>query len=222
MRSALLLFSFSVIALLACGESSAPPTTPTSALPPRAAARPAAFANDDGAWGRYHSKRFQVSISLPDGKSWRIDDHSQPMMRAIHEGTSSKVSIQIEQQDELMNRHKCEERARTVGWVASKTMTTLDQEVIVGPEAYDSKIWVALDAAKPGGAVDGHVYLFGAFLRRCLFVHLETRVPGATDEDILSDRLAVARARMFRGLAIDPLRTTDDAVVPRDKPEIRR
>ena len=47
-------------------------------------------------------------------------------------------------------------------------------------------------------------------------------MPGATDEDILSDRLAVARARMFRGLAIDPLRTTDDAVVPRDKPEIRR
>lgn len=200
----------------------APATTPTSALPPRAAARPAAFASEDGAWGRYHSKRFLVSISLPDGKNWRIDDHSRPQMQATHEATSSKVTIQIEQQDDLMNRHKCEERARTTGWVPSKTITTVDQEVTVGPDAYDSKIWVALDAARPGGGVDGHIYLFGAFLRRCLFIHLETRVPSANDEDVLSDRLAIARARMFRGLAIDPLRTTDDAPLPRDKPEIRR
>jgi hypothetical protein len=66
------------------------------------------------------------------------------------------------------------------------------------------------------------VYLFGAFIRRCLLVHVSTRVPAATDEDILSDRLALARARIVRGLALDPPRVTDEAVVPRDKPEIRR
>ncbi|MBS2014989.1 MAG: hypothetical protein JST00_19010 [Deltaproteobacteria bacterium] len=211
-----------LLLVVACGDATAPPATPTSALPPRAEARPPTFANEDGAWGRFHSKRFQVSISLPDGKSWRIDDHSRPALAAVHEASSSKVSIQIEQQEELVNRHKCEERARETGWVPSKTLTTVDQEVTALPEAYDSKIWVAIDAARPGGALSGHVYLFGAFLRRCLFVHLETRVPSANDEDILSDRLAVARARMFRGLSLDPIRTTDDATVPRDKPEIRR
>jgi len=27
--------------------------------------------NDDASWGRYHSKRFNLSFPLPDGKAWR-------------------------------------------------------------------------------------------------------------------------------------------------------
>ena len=121
-----------------------------------------------------------------------------------------------------MNRQKCEARARALGWVSSTTLTTVEDETTIGPEAYDSRIWVALDAAKRGGALEGHVYLFGAFIRRCLLVHVATAVPSAKDEDVLSERLALARARMVRGLTIDPPRITDDATVPRDKPEIRR
>ena len=208
---------------IGCGDPPAASSPSKTAADGRSGvARAPAYPSEDAAWGRYHSKRFFLSISLPDGKAWKIDDHSRPSLFAVHEATGSKLAILATQEDELMNRQKCEERARELGWVPSKTLTTVEDQVTVGPEAYDSRVWVALDAAKPGGALDGHVYLFGAFLRRCLFVHLSTRVPSATDEDILSERLAMVRARMIRGLVLDPLRVTDDATVPRDKPEIRR
>jgi len=211
-----------VAAATACSDPPASGPHPATPGGDGVRPRPPPYATDDAAWGRYHSKRFFVSASLPDGKSWRIDDHSRPFLLALHEPTSSRLTLQITQEDELMNRGKCEARARDLGWVPSATLTTVEEQVTVGPEAYDSRVWVALDAARPGGAVDGHVYLFGAFIRRCLFVHLQTRVPSAADEDVLSERLAVARARIVRGLAIDPPRTTDDATVPRDKPDIRR
>jgi hypothetical protein len=213
-----------VVALLAllpsCGDPTAAPPPRTSAdVPVSSAPR---YPTDDASWGRYHSKRFLLSFPLPDGKAWRIDDHSRPSLFALHEATSSRVSVLTTQEDELVNRQKCEARARELGWVTSTTLTTVENEVTIGPEAYDSRIWVALDAAKPGGELEGHVYLFGAFIRRCLLVHVSTKVPSAKDEEVLSERLALARARIVRGLTLDPPRTTDDATVPRDKAEIRR
>lgn len=205
---------------LGCAGASAAPAIATPA--PASAARPAAYPEDDASWGRYHSKRFLLTVPLPDGKAWRIDDHSRPSLFALHEGTSSRLSILKTREDDLMNRKKCEERARELGWVTSKTLTTVEEEVTVGPDAYDSRVWVAIDAAKGGPGLEGHVYLFGAFLRGCLLVHLSTRVPAANDEDVLAARLAVARARIIRGMTLDPPRVTDDATVPRDKPEIRR
>jgi hypothetical protein len=206
---------------LSCGDP--------SAVPPRVAGSDAAvsstaprYPTEDASWGRYHSKRFLLSFPLPDGKSWRIDDHSRPSLFALHEPTSSRVSVMATQEDDLVNRQKCEARARDLGWVTSTTLTTVEDQTTIGPEAYDSRIWVALDAAKPGGALEGHVYLFGAFVRRCLLVHVSTKVPSAKDEDVLSERLALARARIVRGLTIDPPRITDDATVPRDRPDIRR
>ncbi len=193
----------------------APGATPTTAAAPR-------FPSEDASWGRYHSRRFNLSFPLPDGKAWRIDDHSRPSLFALHEATGSKVHVLTTQEDDLVNRQKCEVRARELGWVTSKTLTTVEDETTIGPEAYDSRIWVALDAARPGGALEGHVYLFGAFIRRCLLVHVSTVVPSAKDEEVLSERLALARARIVRGLTVDPPRVTDDATVPRDKPDIRR
>jgi hypothetical protein len=207
-----------------CGETpavTAPSSAAADAATPARATAPR-YPTDDASWGRYHSKRFLLSFPLPGGKAWKIDDHSRPSLFALHEATSSRVFVQATQEDELMNRQKCEARARALGWVPRATLTTVEDETTIGPEAYDARIWVALDAAKPGGELEGHVYFFGAFIRRCLLVHVATKVPSAKDEDVLSERLALARARIVRGLTIDPPRTTDDATVPRDKAEIRR
>jgi len=204
-------------AIAGCGgEAAAPP--PVSAV---AAPRGVAYPVDDASWGRFHSKRFLLSVSLPDGRAWKIDDRSQPWLVAAHEPTSSKLVVLGTQEDELMNRHRCETRARELGWVGP-ALTTVEEQVTVGPEAYDSRVWVAIEAAR-GGGLSGHVYLFGAFLRKCLLVHLTTTVASAGEEAVLSDRLAVASARMIRGLRIDPPRVTDDATVPRaPHPEPRR
>ena len=218
-RHAPLLITLALAAVTSCGEP--PAATPRGPESTPAASAPR-YPTEDAAWGRYHSKRFQLSFPLPDGKAWRIDDHSRPSLFAIHEATSSRIWVQATQEDELVNRQKCEERARALGWVTSTKLTTVEDQTTIGPEAYDSRIWVALDAGKPAGAIEGHVYLFGAFIRRCLLVHVSTLVPSAKDEDVLSERLALARARIVRALTIDPPRVTDEATVPRDKPEIRR
>jgi hypothetical protein len=221
-RAALLFFVVTPIA--ACGDPPAAQPAAKNAndtaaqVPPR----PPQFATDDAGWGRFHSKRFQLSFPLPDGKAWKIDDHSRPELVAVHPTTSSRVTARATHEEELMNRQRCEARARDLGFVPKGELTTVEDHVTVGPEAYDSRVWVALDAAKPGGAVEGHVFLFGAFLRRCLLVHVSTVVPSAKDEDVLSSRLAIARARIIGGLTLDPMRTTDDATVPRDRPDIRR
>jgi len=217
---AVLALLLTVVALSACGDPAPAPPPRTAATAPASTAP--RYPADDASWGRYHSKRLQLSFPLPDGKAWRIDDHSRPSLFALHEATGSRISVITTQEDDLVNREKCEARARALGWVTSTTLTTVDDETTIGPEAYDSRIWVALDAAKQGGGLEGHVYLFGAFIRRCLLVHVSTRVASPNDEDVLSERLALARARIVRGLTIDPPRVRSDAEVPRDKPEIRR
>jgi hypothetical protein len=215
-------FPFVLVMLAACADPPPPATpTPRTISDPPVSTAPR-FPMDDASWGRYHSKRFLLSFPLPDGKAWHIDDHSKPSLFAVHDATSSRVWVMTTQEDELVNRQKCEERARALGWVTSTTLTTVEDQTTIGPEAYDSRIWVALDAAKPGGELEGHVYLFGAFIRRCLLMHVSTRVPSAKDEDVLSERLALARARILRSLTMDAQRVSDDATVPRDKPEIRR
>jgi hypothetical protein len=189
-----------------------------------AATSTGATSAEDGAWGRFHSKRFQLTVPLPDGRGWRIDDHRQPELVALHPETGSRIAVQITQEEDLMNHDRCATRARELGWfprttdhAKAETLTTVEDEVQTGPDAYDSRIWVAIDPGATEGALEGHVFLFGAFLRRCLLVHYTTRVAAAKDESVLASRLAVASSRIVKGIAIDALRTTDSAQVPRDK-----
>lgn len=217
-----ILLTLATTASIACGACGDAPAQAPPRLPDTARTSAPRYPNDDASWGRYHSRRLLLSIPLPDGKAWKIDDHSRPSLFAVHEATGSKVSVITTQEDDLVNRKKCEERARALGFVTSTTLTTVDDEVTIGPEAYDSRIWVAIDAAKPGGVLEGHVFLFGAFIRKCLLVHVSTQVASAKDEEVLSERLALARGRIVRGLTIDPPRVTDDAIVPRDKPDVKR
>jgi hypothetical protein len=206
-----------------CGDPAPPPLTPPPSSSLASAKRGVPeFATDDASWGKFHSKRFQVTIPLPEGRAWKIDDHRAPELVAKHPPTSSSLSLRSTQEEELMNRQRCEVRARALGWVPEDPLTTVEDQVQTGPDAYDSRVWVAIQVARSGGALEGHVFLFGAFLRRCLLVHFATQVPSAQDEEVLASRLALASARILKSLSLDPLRTTDDAALPRDKPDIRR
>lgn len=208
-------------ALAAC--SSEPPPRPPAPPPTGADAGPAKPADGSwsSGWGKFHSKRFNVTLNLPDGKGWKIDDHHDPDMVAVHAATSSRLTVRATTEEGLMNRRRCEERARALGVLpdaAEKVFTTLEDEVWIGPEAYDSRVWVTIEAGRPGGAVVGHVFLFGSFVRRCLLVHLATSVPSANDEERLALRLAVAKEKVVKAIALDAPRTTEDAEIPRDRP----
>jgi hypothetical protein len=225
-RAVLTLAAFAVAAT-ACGE----PAPPAAAAPASAGVPPIVpeYPTDDASWGKFHSKRFQLSVPLPDGRGWKIDDHGHPELVAVHPPTSSTVTLVTTQEEELMNRTRCEARARSMGWLSrphgkedGEGLTTVDDQVQTGPDTYDSRVWVTIDAGRPDGALEGHVFLFGASVRRCLLVHVSTRVPSAKNEGVLASRLAIASARIVNGIRIDPPRTTDSATLPRDKPEIRR
>lgn len=162
-----------------------------------------------------------MSVPLPDGKSWKIDDHAQPELHAAHDPTRSRLVLFAWSENELMNRARCEDKARNRGLVADG-LSTVDDTVTIGPEAYDTRVWVAVMPGKDARApVVGHVFAFGAFVRRCLFLDFQSEVASAKEEETLSSRLAVVKVRLLGGLTLDAPRTTPDADIPPEKPEKR-
>jgi hypothetical protein len=190
-------------ALTACGGAGSGVATP--ALPPPKP--PAvAFPDDPRPLPRYHSKRLALSVPLPDGHSWRIDDHTRPELVATHAPTRSTVVVAVFRTDELVGRRECEDLARDRKLVPPEGMRTLEAEVGVTQQTFDTRTVVAVE---PGAAPDqplvGHVMAFGGFLRKCFVFHFSTHVDGAADEPVLSARLAYARARILGGLALETL-----------------
>jgi hypothetical protein len=177
--------------------------------------------DDPASWPTFHSQRFQLSVPIPDGRGWRIDDHKNPTLVATHAATKSRIEAWAAGQTDLMNRHKCEGRVRELGFVPKGDLTTVEDHVATFPEAYDSRIWVAIGGPRPGQPLEGHVFLFGAFLRRGLFVRFSTEVANADEEPVLSSRLAAARTRIVGKLTLDAPRIHADAEVARDKPSAR-
>jgi hypothetical protein len=182
-----------------------------------AATRPpeVAFSDDPRPLPHYHSKRLALTVPLPDGHAWRIDDHTQPELIATHERTHSKVVLAVIRADELVGRQQCEALARDRKLVPDGKLRTLEDAVDVTQGSYDTRIWVAVE---PGSGpttspLVGHVLAFGGFLRKCYVFHYSTEVGGTADEPVLSARLAYVRERILGGMRLDPF----DGV-PRQKP----
>ena len=117
-----------------------------------------------------------------------------------------------------MNRARCEEKARERGIVPTSELRGIEDTVTVGPEAYDTRLIVGIEAGKDARLpLRGHVLAFGSFIRHCLVFHYESAVPSGAGEQELSSRLAVAKVRILGGLALDPPRTTGNAEVLRER-----
>jgi hypothetical protein len=183
------------VALAACGSSTKPVPPP-----PPAPAEPAAF-TAGARMARFHSTRFGVSLPLPDGRRWRIDDHHAPVLRATHPPTGSLVELAVWREDELVNRAKCAERAREKGWApAAGAREEISTEVVSFPPGWDTGIRVGADHDEK--RVTGELVAFGAFIRKCLYFRFTTTAPLGSP-DVVSDRLAFVRLRVFGGLSLD-------------------
>ncbi len=184
----------------ACGGANAEgPADVPIAAPAQGPAQP--YPDAPGAWGRFHSRRFRMTIPLPDIDAWQIDDHSQPDLVAKEPRTRSTLLARMEDETRFMNHDHCEARARELGLAPSGELKTIVDELVNAPAAYDTRVRVQIESA-PGKLV-GHVTAFGADMRRCLMVHLTTEVAGEEDEQALSDRLAMARVRTIGGLKLE-------------------
>jgi hypothetical protein len=196
----------SALALSSCGASPGEraPSDPRTAGPGRGE-----FPEEPRALLRYHSSRFKLSLPLPDGHLWKIDDHKSAALVALHQPTRSTLTLQSFTEAEVMNRQKCEARAIAMGLFALRDPHTVEDLAIALPDGYDSRIWVALETRSSSGSfsgapLSGHVFLFGAFVRKCLFVHYATEVSSEKDEALLTSRLAVARLRIVGGIEMEP------------------
>ncbi len=195
--------------LAACGGAA---LAPAVALPPPARPVAVAFPDDPRPLPRFHSARLALSLPLPDGHAWRIDDHSQPELVATHPPTRSRVMVAVLRADELVGRTQCETLAHERRLVPSVDLQVLDQEIGITQESYDTRTLVAVDpGVGPDQPLVGHVMAFGGFLRKCFVFDFSTEVDGAANEAALSSRLAYARARILGGLKLDAFGTVTRA-----------
>jgi hypothetical protein len=163
----------------------------------------------------FHSKRFALTLPLPDGATWRIDDHTHETLVATHAPTRSTVTVVVFRADELVGRRQCEDLARTRKLVAlPDDLHVLEEQTGITQQTFDTRTVVGVaPGATPAEPLVGHVSAFGGFLRKCFAFDFATQVDGAAGEDVLSSRLAYARARILGGLAIEAL-----GIVEREHP----
>jgi hypothetical protein len=165
----------------------------------------ATFSEDPTPLARYRSNRIAVSLPLPDGRTWRIDDHSRPELVASHAPTRSTVTVSVFHADDLVGRTQCEALARARGIVPTGDLRTLENEVAYTQQTFDTRVWVAVaPSGAPDGSLHGYVMAFGGFLRKCFAFVFSTEVDAASQEPALAARLAFARARILGGLVLEP------------------
>ena len=199
-RDGALLLLVSSCCLFSCGAALAPAVAPPLQKPAAVA-----FPADLGPLPRYHSKRLALSLPLPDGAAWRIDDHSRPELVATHAPTQSRIVVAVMRTAALVGRTECEALAREMKVVPSADLSILEDEVAITQSTFDTRIRVALEAGtSPDRPLVGHVMAFGGFLRKCFVFHFSTEVGDASSFPVLSSRLAFARARILGGLELDP------------------
>ncbi|MDP9149219.1 MAG: hypothetical protein M3O36_04655 [Myxococcota bacterium] len=179
------------------------PPRPQQALNAASAVTAASSGHDAGPLPRYHSKRLGVSLPLPDGSEWRIDDHSSPELVATHAQTRSRVVVAVVRTSAVVGRAQCEDLARARKLVPVGDLRTLEDAVTTTQENFDTRVWVAIQpGVGPDHSLVGHVMAFGGFLRKCYVFGYSTVVNGASEEPLLSSRLALARTRILGGLQL--------------------
>lgn len=196
----LLPLAFSILSTAACT------TTATRTLPPAAAGHPAAARFDESPvrLPRYRSRRLGLSLPLPDGRAWIIDDHSRPELVAKHPATRSTVLVALIRTTENVGRAQCEELAKAQGLIAARELNVVEDEIAITQKTFDTHIRTGLEpVAAPDQPLVGHVTAFGGFRHKCLVFDFSTEVDGAAQEPALSARLAVARTRILDGLELD-------------------
>jgi hypothetical protein len=183
-----------VLAAQACAPSPDRPGPAAQPLP-----RPASSADiPDARWGRFPSRRFDLVVALPDGKSWRIDDHSSRWLVASHAASGSHLWARTWREPTLANRARCEARARE--WApklpALERAQLIDRRIVpaVPAPGFDTEIVAGIEppqASPQGERVQGFVTAFGAEGKKCVAIVFTTSLQGASAAARLGDRLAL-------------------------------
>jgi hypothetical protein len=202
----------------ACSPAAAPPApgpVPAASGAPIYGAAASGF--EGGLTGKFHSKRFDAWLQLPDGKNWRIDDHRGSWLVATHAPSSSSLGLRIYIEDSAINHSRCEARARERDpslppESPSQLVEAREQDVIKGWDARSLVQVSVQNRGQPGQVVEGHQLVFAALVRKCLVLHLATRAAGPGAEAAVGARLGEL-SELVRTLRVD-----DDLAGPSREP----
>ena len=201
-RIALAALLFAVF--VACAGAEPAPAAAVDARTPAPTAAPASFQKTR--WGTFHSKRFELSLGLPDGAAWKIDDHRSAWLRATHVPTRSALLIRSWSEQENVTRKACYARARE--WESG--LPDLDVQPLIDDQLRalfghrDAR--VAVGVLVGGGAepkTGGFVVAIVGDVRRCMLVAFQTEASGAAAADEVADRLAIFSDRVLPGVKVD-------------------
>jgi hypothetical protein len=209
-----------VASLVIAGCGGAPP--PAAEVPPAATAAPSSSRSFDGAgWATFHSKRFELSLRLPDGPAWKIDDHRSPWLRATHDGTRSKIALRSWREEENVTRGGCYARAR--GW--DPNLPDLDAARVLDDGVrpvmnQNARVVVGLGGDPDAASIGGFVLAIVGEVRRCLLVAYQTEAVGPAAEGDVADRLAIVADRLLSTIKLDQsfAPSRDPAILPRSRP----
>lgn len=190
--------ALAVIAVLvaACDPAPIVPPVVPSKPAPIVATRPKALG--DAPTGDFTSLRFGLKLPLPDGKSWRIDDHDSNWLVAKHAASASDLVIRVWREDAVMNRARCEERARFWRKIPDRESADIvEKRAVDVPTGFDTMVEVgviapALAGKKPRAGEDlrGVAMAFGGKGRRCFAWIYTTSAGGPGAEEVIGERLA--------------------------------
>lgn len=197
-RLRLAALALALAAPVACGRARPAPASPGPAAP----GPPAAAGWEGGAWGRFASLRFNVSVPLPDGGAWRIDDRRTPWLVAEHAPTASRLRLRAFREDEPRNWQKCEARARELDPSLPALERVVEERAAGLLEGWDARAWATTRPAADG-AVEGHYLLVAANVRKCLIAHYATRAGGPQAGAVLGARLGDVGERVLGRLRVD-------------------
>ncbi len=157
-------------------------------------------------WGDLHSTIEELTVHVPDAKNWSIVKSSKPVFVAEHKKSRTALLATTFVESNLVNRAMCEERARELGLVpkAMANARTIEDEPMLGPDDFDTRVWVSMRPGEHGELV-GDVMAFGARVRKCLFFHVATIVSSEKEADTLSERLAATRLHVLGDLKLDAI-----------------
>jgi hypothetical protein len=214
----------------ACGApvATAPPPAPPPPIQPATPVPPFG----EGAWGDFASKRFGLRIPLPNGSTWRIDDHNNSWLVAAHRLTDSELWARSWAEPGVVSRQRCEEEARLRRKLPEREGAEIvEKRALDAPAGFDTQLEVGVisPAAKGAkrkpqadapaeGEVRAFAMAFGGKGHRCFAYVFLTRVSGPGAEPIVGERLAT----MVQGsLAHVTLESALDPKIPRDDPTAR-
>jgi len=152
----------------------------------------------DGRAGEFVSLRFGLKLPLPDGGGWRIDDHAGSWLVAKHGSAASELVVRVWREEVVMNRARCEERARIGRKIPEREgVDSVEKRAVDVPQGFDTVVEVGVNAPAPAGKkaragedLRGFALAFGGKGKRCFAWIYTTSAGGPGAEAVLGDRLA--------------------------------